>query len=211
VSEHENTARNRIHVFLDFWNFQLSLNERSSNMVKLDWMALPVWLADKADAVLVNAGEPRGHYVGGNVYISYDPWKTNDKKLIHWVNNVVAHAPGVQVVSKKRKPKSPPVCPSCHKEIAVCPHCGEPIRRMGEKGIDTGLVTDLIRLAWDDAYDTAVLVSADADFIPAVRFVQEKGKRVIHACFPPSGSELQRVCWGSVNLASLLNQMPTRS
>lgn len=82
---------------------------------------------------------------------------------------------------------------------------------MGEKGIDTGLATDLIRLAWDDAYDTAVLVSADADFIPVVRFVQEKGKRVIHACFPPSGSELQRVCWGSVNLASLLNQMPTRS
>lgn len=95
MGEYENAVLNRIYVFLDFWNFQLSINERSSNMIKLDWMALPVWISDKADAVLVNTGEPRGRYVGGNVYVSYDPWKTNDKTLMHWVNNVVARAPGV--------------------------------------------------------------------------------------------------------------------
>ena len=149
--------------------------------------------------------------MGGHVYASYNPWNPDDKKLLHWLNNVVAHAPGIHLTVKKRKPKSAPSCQACHRKIEICPHCGEKIRRTGEKGIDTGLVTDLIMGAWEDAYDTAVLVSSDADFIPAVRFIQTKGKRVIHACFPPSGAELQRECWSSVNLAELVDQMPKRT
>lgn len=201
----------RIRVFLDFWNFQLSLNERTSHPLELDWIKLPVWLANRADEVLRRAGEPEGRYMGGHVYLSYDPWKPADKKLLAWANSIVARAPGIQLTAKERKPKSSPVCQACHKEIETCPHCGERIRRTGEKGIDTGLVTDLIMGAWEDAYDTAVLVSSDADFIPAVRFIQTKGKRVIHACFPPSGAELQRECWASVDLIALLDQMPLRS
>ena len=201
----------RIRVFLDFWNFQLSLNERSDSLLKLDWIKLPVWLANRADDVLQEAGEPEGRYMGGHVYVSYDPWKPDDKALLKWVNGVVARAPGIQVTSKERKAKSAPKCQACHEPIETCPHCGERIRRTGEKGIDTGLVTDLIMGAWEDTYDTAVLVSSDADFIPAVRFIQAKGKRVIHACFPPSGAELQRECWSSVDLVSLLDQLPLRT
>ena len=81
---------------------------------------------------------------------------------------------------------------------------------MGEKGIDTGLVTDLLKHAWEDTYDIAVLVSSDADYIPAVEFVQEKGKRVIHAGFPPDGMELRKACWSSVDLGSLIDTMPLR-
>jgi uncharacterized LabA/DUF88 family protein len=200
----------RIRVFLDFWNFQLSLNENTGSQLRLDWLALPVWLAHRADDVLTRAGEPTSRYMGGVVYASYDPWKPSDKQLQTWLSNIVARAPGVQLVTKERKPKSPPTCPSCHMEIAVCPHCSEPLRRTGEKGIDTGLVTDLLKHAWEDTYDTAVLVSSDSDFVPAVRFIQEKGKRVIHAGFPPSGSELQRECWASVDLLALVDKIPTR-
>jgi len=201
----------RIRVFLDFWNFQLSLNENCNEQLKLDWLKLPVWLANRADDVLVAAGEPSGRYLGGIVYASYDPWKPDDTTMLHWLETIVARAPGVQLVTKARKPKSPPVCPSCHHELRICPECNEPIRRMGEKGIDTGLVTDLLKHAWEDTYDTAVLVSSDADFIPAVQLIQTKGKRVIHVGFPPNGMELQRECWASVNLGTLVGKLPLRA
>lgn len=205
------TQFQRLRVFIDFWNFQLSLNANTHDQLKLDWIKLPVWLANRADEVLTSFGEPAGRYLGGIVYASYDPWKPEDKNMLHWLETVVARAPGIQLVTKERKPKSPPVCPSCHTAIEVCPHCNEPVRRMGEKGIDTGLVTDLLKHAWEDTYDTAVLVSSDADFIPAVKFIQEKGKRVIHVGFPPNGMELQRECWSSLNLASLIDSIPIRT
>jgi len=200
----------RLRVFLDYWNFQLALNERSATQLKLDWIKLPVWIANRADEVIVATGESPGRYVGGIVYASYDAWNPKDGHLKSWLENVVSRAPGMRVVTKERKPKSPPKCQACHEEIAVCPHCAEPIRRMGEKGIDTGLVTDLLKHAWEDTYDTAVLVSSDADFIPAVEFVQEKGKRVIHIGFPPDGIELRNACWASVDLGPLIDKLPLR-
>jgi len=210
VPEDDAQPKQRLRVFLDYWNFQLSLNERTTSQLKLDWIALPVWMTNRADEVLVNAGESPGRYMGGVAYASYDAWKPDDKKLKSWLENIVTRAPGMKVVTKERKPKSPPKCQACHREISVCPHCSEPIRRMGEKGIDTGLVTDLLKQAWEDAFDTAVLVSTDADFIPAVEFVQEKGKRVIQAGFPPDGMELRKACWASVDLAAVIDLMPLR-
>jgi len=186
------------------------MNEHSTTRISLDWIKLPVWIANRADDVLQAAGEPIGRYMGGHVYASYDPFKPSEKAMTNWLQNIVARAPGIQLTLKERKPKSAPVCQSCHEEIRTCPHCNEPIRRTGEKGIDTGLVTDLIMGAWEDSYDTAVLISADADFIPAVKFIQSKGKKVIHACFPPSGANLQRECWSSVDLLSIIGDMPTR-
>jgi uncharacterized LabA/DUF88 family protein len=69
-----------------------------------------------------------------------------------------------------------------------------------EKGVDTAIATDMIRLAWEDAYDIAVLASLDADFIPAVDFLDQKGKKVIQAGFPPKGTDLATACWASFDL-----------
>jgi uncharacterized LabA/DUF88 family protein len=43
---------------------------------------------------------------------------------------------------------------------------------------DIHLAVDMVKLAHNEAYDTAVLVSSDGDFVPAVKAVQEKGKEV---------------------------------
>jgi len=72
-----------------------------------------------------------------------------------------------------------------------------------EKGVDTLLVTDLIRLAVADAYDAAVIASSDADMVPAVEFVQTLGKKVIQAGFPPMGVDLATQCWGSFDILSI--------
>jgi uncharacterized LabA/DUF88 family protein len=58
----------------------------------------------------------------------------------------------------------------------------------------------MIRLAWEEAYDLAVLATSDADLIPAVEFLRVKARKVIQAGFPPSGSDLAGKCWASFDV-----------
>lgn len=44
--------------------------------------------------------------------------------------------------------------------------------RMREKGIDVKLATDLIVGAVDNQYDTAIIISSDADLVPAIDWVR---------------------------------------
>ncbi len=53
-----------------------------------------------------------------------------------------------------------------------------------EKGVDIMLATDLLRYAWEDMYDVAILVSGDADFTYAVSTVKSLGKHLEVAAFP---------------------------
>lgn len=57
-----------------------------------------------------------------------------------------------------------------------------------EKGIDVAIAVDMLMLAFSDAYDVAVLVSGDADFVRAVDAVKQLGKRVENAYFSRGGS-----------------------
>jgi uncharacterized LabA/DUF88 family protein len=43
---------------------------------------------------------------------------------------------------------------------------------------DIHLAVDMVKLAYNDAYDIVILVSSDGDFVPAIKAVQEKGKEV---------------------------------
>ena len=74
------------------------------------------------------------------------------------------------------------------------------------KGDDVYLATDLIKGAYEDLYDVAIIVSGDEDFIPAIKVVQKRGKKVINAFFPKSSSYLLRNCCnGSINLKKALS------
>ncbi|RMA96992.1 LabA-like NYN domain-containing protein [Hydrogenothermus marinus] len=64
-----------------------------------------------------------------------------------------------------------------------------------EKGVDILLATDMLSLAFRDAYDTAILVSGDSDYIPVVEEIQQLGKRVENVSFKKTSSyELRNVC-----------------
>ncbi|WP_243032473.1 NYN domain-containing protein [Thermus altitudinis] len=52
-----------------------------------------------------------------------------------------------------------------------------------EKGVDIQIAIDILRLAYADAYDVAVLVSGDGDFAEVVRVVQDMGKQVENTTF----------------------------
>lgn len=81
------------------------------------------------------------------------------------------------------------------------------MRGTEEKGVDTRLAADMIRLAWEDNYDAAVLVSSDRDFVPVAEFLETKGRKVIHGAFPPRGFHLTQKCWGSIRIPDIVAEI----
>lgn len=205
----------KIAVFIDYWNFQLTLNERVSSRdgtpserVQIDWRSLGQILSFEACAVL--GVDPAIHsYEGTYIYTSFNPRKESDKKFRHWVTTWLDRQPGINVEIRERKPKALPRCPRCHREITHCPNptCQEPIVATIEKGVDTFLVTDLLRYGMQGTYDAAVLASSDGDMVPGVQFIQTQGKKVIQAGFPPSGIELATECWGSFDVMKIVGKI----
>ena len=53
-----------------------------------------------------------------------------------------------------------------------------------EKGVDIMLATDVLRMAWENLYDVAIVVSGDGDFAYALQAVKNYGKHVEVAAFP---------------------------
>lgn len=47
-----------------------------------------------------------------------------------------------------------------------------------EKQVDVYLAAQLVALAYENAYDVAMIVSGDEDYVPAIEIVQQKGKIV---------------------------------
>lgn len=52
-----------------------------------------------------------------------------------------------------------------------------------EKGIDVSIAVESLALAYEDAYDTAVLVSGDGDYVELVEAIKRRGKNVECAMF----------------------------
>ncbi len=75
-----------------------------------------------------------------------------------------------------------------------------------EKGVDVLIATDMVRFAWEETYDTAILVTADSDLVPVVTFLRQKGKRVIHGIFPPRGAELATASWATLRIPSFMDE-----
>jgi uncharacterized LabA/DUF88 family protein len=79
-----------------------------------------------------------------------------------------------------------------------------------EKGVDVALATDLIAMAWGNAYDAAIIVSGDADYAGAVSKVMSKGKNVELAAFRKSLSkELKDACLSRIILDDYMKQIKT--
>lgn len=198
-------------VFVDYWNFQLRLNTLEAKIrgepnarFKVDWRALGPILARKACDTI----QAENHaFEGVGVYTSYDPATDEGKKFRHWATTWLAKQPGVTVECRERKPKTLPRCPACYATIETCPACQRAIKGTVEKGVDTLIATDMIRLAWEQAYDLAVLATSDADLIPAVDFLRLKARKVVQAGFPPAGSALATACYASFDVAAFREEL----
>lgn len=191
-----NPTNRRVRILIDFWNFQLAWNTfNSPKRPRIHWQGLPDVLVP-----LVSA-EGDGMYHGCYVYASVGQ-SEKDEKLRRFLE-IMASFPGYNVVVKDRKQRYSEPCPNCH----------TPIKRTVEKGVDTALVTDLIQAAVDNLFDDAILISGDADFVPAVELIQNRTTaRVIHAYFKHQGHELRKSCWSHVILdADTVGSLTDRS
>jgi len=196
----------RVRVFIDFWNFQLTWNERAGQQVQCDWKKLASTLTLAAAAELGNAGLASLALEETRIYAGYEAGR--EAKLKDFLHNFLDRQPGIRVFTSERHWRAHPIhCRACNANFDLCPACGEKFGRAAEKTIDARIVTDLIGLAWEGAYDAAILVSADKDFIPAVEHVQSKNFKVINASWERRGHQLARVCWASVPIDPLIPQL----
>ena len=74
-------------------------------------------------------------------------------------------------------------------KIRKIPKCNFVLCRMQKRRVDGKIIyevkeddirlaVDMVKLAYNNAYDTAILVSSDGDFVPAIQAVKETGKNV---------------------------------
>jgi uncharacterized LabA/DUF88 family protein len=131
-----------------------------------------------------------------------------DRKLIrvYYYNAVVRREDGEQRYQKQQK---------FFAQLQKIPYftikLGRLEKRNGppvEKGVDVNIAVDMLRYAYNDAYDTAILVSGDGDFATVVEAVKDRGKHVEvaavgksyhlrNACdkFIPLTEKLLAKCW----------------
>ena len=75
-----------------------------------------------------------------------------------------------------------------------------------EKGVDVRMAADMVYYAARDFYDTAIVVTEDQDFSPAMGLVKELGKHVELAVFPDAQSrEMIRAADKILNLDEIVN------
>ena len=192
--------------FIDFWNFSINWKTRTDG-AKTDWKALPSVLLSQAESTLKSVNPSAVLSLDETlVYASINP--QTDAILKSWLTNWLNGQPSFNVSVRERRLRATNIhCSQCGKTSVACPSCGQRFQRSVEKGVDTAIVTDLLSLAWEGAYDVAILVSSDADFVPAVERVQERGLKVVNARWSGGGHNLANACWASFTLDELVTQM----
>lgn len=76
--------------------------------------------------------------------------------------------------------------------LETCRNCGHTHIVDNEKKSDVNIATQLIVDAFQDHYDTAILVSADSDLVPPILAVQELfPNKLIKVAFPPERSSFE--------------------
>jgi len=75
------------------------------------------------------------------------------------------------------------------------------------KGDDIYLASHMVKFAYTNTYDTAILITGDGDFYPAVMIVNESGKKVENYYLDPNFSWLlKKVCSRCEEITPIVNQ-----
>ena len=64
------------------------------------------------------------------------------------------------------------------KKTIRCANCDQTHTSYAEKGVDVGIATKMLMLAMNQAFETAILVSGDRDYLETVKYIKGMGFRV---------------------------------
>jgi len=171
----------KICIFIDGQNFYRSLL-RYDETLRVDYDRLAQWITQAV-------GGPTGVFAGAYYYAGVSP---DAPALVEGFLKGLELRPGYFV---RREPRV--------KRTGRCPACGAEYEYVTEKRVDTRLVADLIHFAANGAFDAAVLVSGDDDFVPAVEAVNALGKQVWVATWSADelSKDLRVRCFGQLLLS----------
>lgn len=196
-----------VMVFVDFWNFQLNWNERFQQ--KCNWRELPKHFFREVQLIFKKLDEDTSlSFEGIRIYASINEEKLADNKLRKWLQRDLNIQPGFSVLIRERHSRKTPVrCSKCKHKLENCPECGFPYHSASEKGVDSAIITDMFAFHIDDVYNVAVIVSADSDLVPMVKYLQNHGIKIINAAWKGHGFDLCQSCWGSFYIDNITNQL----
>lgn len=171
----------KICIFFDGQNFYRSL-QRYDDTLRVDYDRLATWITHAV-------GGPSAMFGGAYYYVGVS---ADAPVVVEGFLKGLELRPGYFVKRDRRVRRS-----------VRCPACGTENEYTTEKRVDTRLVADLIHYAANSAYDAAVLVSGDDDFVPAVEAVNALGKQVWVATWSADdlSSDLRVRCFGHINLS----------
>lgn len=170
-----------VKIFFDGQNFYRSLL-RYDESLRVDYDRLAQWITQAA-------GGPTAAFCGAYYYVGIS---ADAPPLVEGFLKGLELRPGYFV---RREPRV--------RRTGGCSACGREYEYTTEKRVDTRLVAELIQYAANGAFDAAVLVSGDDDFVPAVEAVNALGKRVWVATWSAEelSSDLRVRCFGQLRLS----------
>src|SRR5262245_5729639 len=171
----------KVCIFFDGQNFYRSLL-RFDESLRVDYDRLALWITQAV-------GGPTALFGGAYYYVGLS---SDAPPLVEGFLKGLELRPGYFV---KREPRV--------RRSGRCFTCGTEYEYTTEKRVDTRLVADLIHYAANGAYEAAVLVSGDDDFVPAVEAVNALGKQVWVATWSAEelSKDLRVRCFGQLHLS----------
>ena len=171
----------KVCIFFDGQNFYRSLL-RYDESLRVDYDRLALWITQKI-------GGDAAVFGGAYYYVGVSP---GAPQQVEAFLKGLELRPGYFV---KREPRV--------RRTGHCANCGGDYEYTTEKRVDTRLVADLIHYAANAAYDAAVLISGDDDFVPAVEAVNALGKQVWVATWSAEelSTDLRVRCFGQIRLS----------
>lgn len=199
-------ARARVVVFIDLPGFLDDLGDASTPESALDWEGFPRWVAvEAASAALLSPMECLS-YAGALVYVVDDPSNRSGGGQVAEVIVRLSRDPLVEIRVVRAGPAALGECRAC--DLAGTPRChrcrnmSAPSSLLGG-AVGNAITTDIFRMLREDSLDIAVLLSSGRGLVHVARAVEVRGKRIVHAAFPPRGRDLSDAASGVIDLSAL--------
>lgn len=164
-------------VFIDAAQLRPSVvaNKLSTNS-KLDWVAFYNWMAGIADEAS-GRGDQSGIF---DVHYFDSITEDMSKESYHNFLRQLGFQLHLTELAERTK---------------TCPHCDRQFTDVRQEGVDVGLAVSMMKLAYSNSYDQAILCSGDGVFYELIHFLRKSlGKRVIVLGWSGSVASCLREC-----------------